>query len=566
MSSSTPGIWARQLSVCVPQRGQPKTLLHDINLAIPAASFVAVIGMSGCGKSTLIRALAGIRPVSSGEILLSGHPVAELKNEYSLAVGYLPQFGAFHHELTAQETLDQATQLRLPRSVSRDIKTQWLQHIIELSRIGSFLPQPYKTLSGGQMRRLALAEDLVGDPSFLFLDELTSGLDDYSDQEMMAWLRDLAHGLSKTVLLVTHATNHLHYCDALIFLHQGQVVYAGPVHGLPDAFGVDSPAQLFALLHEQTEVTPVNHMAEPEGNDFQPVALKTAKPPGGWTQLPSLISRQWKLLWRDKSQIVLQLALMLTFPFLVAVFATDGLPQVINLNLQLESNIVQTMQEQLLYLKESFHAASLVSGLAMFQVILLSLLGANNGAREIAKERDVLEKELRAGLSPWAYVLSKFQQVLLFCLLQSFWMAWFVKTVCGFPASLLEQFGILFATTLAMATACLALSAASNTPERASLLSIYLVGFQLPLSGAALALPEWLSLLCRPFIPAYWGWSGYLKTFESFRHYDLVKQSTETWIAPYLIAMIVLATHVLVALVIAWFFVRRRRWHSAASA
>jgi hypothetical protein len=255
----------------------------------------------------------------------------------------------------------------------------------------------------------------------------------------------------------------------------------------------------------------------------------------------------------------LHLALIVTFPALVAVFAVKGLPQVRELTLSLQSNIVQTLGDQLLYLKEAFHSASLVSGLAMFQVILLTLIGANNGAREIAKEKSVLAKELRAGLSPIAYVITKFLHLVFLSLIQAFWMAWFVKAMCGFPGSLMAQFGILFATTLAMSTVCLAISAGSPSPERASLLAIYLVGFQLPLSGAALSLPDWLSTVCRPFIDAYWGWSGYLKTLEYTRHYDIVKQSTNTSIAPYQTCMIVLALHVLMGLFLAWWFVIRSK-------
>ena len=106
-------------------------------------------------------------------------------------------------------------------------------------------------------------------------------------------------------------------------------------------------------------------------------------------------------------------------------------------------------------------------------------------------------------------------------------------------------------TTLAMSTTCLAISAASPSPERASLLAIYLVGFQLPLSGAALALPDWLSTLCHPFIAAYWGWSGYLQTFHDTRYFDIVSQSSKTWIAPYWLGMGVLSVHVVISFVAA---------------
>jgi hypothetical protein len=255
----------------------------------------------------------------------------------------------------------------------------------------------------------------------------------------------------------------------------------------------------------------------------------------------------------------LHLALIITFPCLVAVFAIHGLPQVRNLTLSLESNIVRTLEDQLFYLEESFHAASVISGLAMFQVVLLTLIGANNGAREIAKEDDILKKELRAGLSPTAYVSTKFLQIVGLCLIQAFWMAWFVRTVCGFPGELIQQFGILFMGTLAMSTTCLAISAAAPSPERASLLAIYLVGFQLPLSGAALALPDWLSHICRPFIVAYWGWSGYLQTFQSTRYYDIVKQSTHTTIADYRVSLAVLVFHVIISFMLTDYFVSRKR-------
>jgi ABC transport system ATP-binding/permease protein len=534
-------------------RKRAKTLLSGINFDLEAGQFVGVIGASGCGKSTLIKALAGQVDPTTGRVFFAGHSIADIKEQYPLAVGYLPQFGAFHGELTVEENLQTAVALRLPSSVSKTIRENWVQHIVELARLQSFLNQPYATLSGGQMRRMALAEELIGDPAFLLLDELTSGLDAFSDREMMLWLRDLAHVHGKTVILVTHATYHLEYCDTILFLHQGRQIQYGSYMELLNAHSVSTIADLFEIYQNQEiKFPPVEPQPESEVTVQR---LKTARPPRGFAQFPTLFKRHLRLFWRDRTQIYLHLALIATFPALIAVFAVNGLPQVRLLTLTLESNIVQTLAEQLLYLKEAFHSASLVSGLAMFQVILLTLIGANNGAREIAKEKSVLAKELRAGLSPIAYIITKFLHLAFLSFIQAFWMAWFVKTMCGFPGSLVNQFGILFATTLAMSTVCLAISAGSPSPERASLLAIYLVGFQLPLSGAALSLPDWLSNLCRPFIAAYWGWSGYLKTLESTRHYDIVKQSTDTFIAPYETCLTVLGVHVFVSLLLAWWFV-----------
>lgn len=574
------GIAAVAVGVKVHSRAARRELLADVCLEVGSGRFLAIVGASGSGKSTLLRALAGVCRLSAGRVLLAGHSVDELIAKFPLAVGYLPQFGAFHSELSVREILKDATALRLPGSVAPDARRQWVNHIVAFSGIERLLNQRYHTLSGGQMRRMALAEELIGDPAFLFLDELTSGLDAYSDQEMMLWLRDMAHQMGKTVVLVTHATYHLHLCDAIAFLHEGRLAYYGSYESLLESNGVESVTQLFELYQrgegsvesgEEAGLMKQEHSQVQSRNEGQgegevenkggtePQPLRTAKPPAGLAQFPTLFVRQAKLFWRDRGQFWLHLALIVIFPFLVAVFATSGLPQVRNLALALEKNILLTLQEQLLYLRESFHAAALISGMAMFQVILLTLMGANNGAREVAREKDVLQKELRAGLSPAAYISVKFLQMLGLAAIQAVWMASFVKIVCGFPGELLQQFTILFATTLAMSVTCLAISAAAPSAERASLLAIYLVGFQLPLSGAALALPEWLGIICRPFIAAYWGWSGYLQTFAATRHYDIVKQSTRTDIAPYGLCLGVLASHVVVGLALAWYFTRRRQ-------
>jgi ABC-type multidrug transport system ATPase subunit len=547
------GIVAANLEVQI----GPKRLLDGISFEIPNGNFVAIIGSSGCGKSTLVKTLSGIIHPSGGAVLLGGHEVGPLSESLPLAIGYLPQFSAFHSESTVREILMTAARLRLPRSVLPEIRDKWLVKVTEIARLNPLLDQPYATLSGGQMRRVSLGEELIGDPAFFFLDELTSGLDELSDREMMVWLRELAHGLDKTVVLVTHATYHLYLCDAVLFLHKGRLAYFGPPKQLLERHSAHSIADVL----EDYEAGRLQ-VAEPEmaaSAHHEPDALRTAPPPSGFTQFPILLRRQLSLFLRDKGQLWLQIALAVIFPLIVAVFALGGLPQVRNLGLQLNTNIIGALSEQLAYLQESFHTASLVSGLAMFQVVLLTLMGANNGAREIAKERGIVAKELRVGLSPWAYLLTKVIQVAVLSIIQALWMAVFVKTVCGFPGSLVGQFGILFATTFAMSMTCLAISAASPSPERASLLSIYLVGFQLPLSGAALALPEWLSLICRPFIAAYWGWSGYLKTFDTARVYDIVSQATKTYVAPYEVAITVLTFHCIGMLFLAWWFIRRAR-------
>ncbi len=542
------------LSLLVTRGRQQRLLLHGLSFNVQKGHFVAVVGSSGCGKSTLIKTLSGELKPTRGKILLGGHPVADLHDAFPLSIGYLPQFGTFHRSLTVWETLSATLSLRLPRSVPSETRQKWLDHLVRLARLEKILHQPISTLSGGQIRRLALVEELIGDPPFLLLDELTSGLDAFADREMMLWLRHLAHNYGKTIILVTHATEQLGLCDSVVFLHQGILVQYAPISEILASHEVGSVADLFGLYHNHTRTLPRPKSVTPE--PIPPQSLKTARPPMGLFQFPAVLLRHFSLLARDLTQLGLHFTLLVSFPILVAVFAQNGLPQVTQLTLHLQDNVIQSLADQLTHLSETIKAASLISGMTLFQVILLTLLGSSNGAREIARERNVLVKERRAGLSPIAYVATKFLHILLLSTLQALWMAWFVKTSCGFPGSLWQQFGVLELTTLAMSTFCLAISAASGSAERASLLCIYLVGVQLPLSGATLALPDYLANTCRPFIAAYWGWSGYLKTLESTPYYDTVRESRTTSIAEYSTCMYVLTAHVIVGLLLTWWFVR----------
>jgi hypothetical protein len=87
-----------------------------------------------------------------------------------------------------------------------------------------------------------------------------------------------------------------------------------------------------------------------------------------------------------------------------------------------------------------------------------------------------------------------------------------------------------------------------------------LVGFQLPLSGAILSLPDSLGTLTRPFISAYWAWSGYLQTLRDTRFYDLVRSISETPLSSYSMALWILLIHFGLGLVFAYFGIRRSQW------
>ena len=106
---------------------------------------------------------------------------------------------------------------------------------------------------------------------------------------------------------------------------------------------------------------------------------------------------------------------------------------------------------------------------------------------------------------------------------------------------------------------CLGISSLSRSPDQASLLSIYLVGFQLPLSGAVLALPEQLEPLIRPFVSAYWCWSGIMRTLDP-GFLDAVKSITATTLSAAWLCTFVLFVHAIAGAALAYIGSHRNRW------
>ena len=142
------------------------------------------------------------------------------------------------------------------------------------------------------------------------------------------------------------------------------------------------------------------------------------------------LSRRLKLFFRDRSQVLLQFALLFIFPLVVTLFAYQGLPLVKNMTMGLDTDLVQQLSESLDFTLQTSRIGTLVSGLIMFQAILLALMGSNNSAREIVSNRIILEKEKLAGLRPEAILLGVGAFFSLLVLLQTAWMTFFVRTVC----------------------------------------------------------------------------------------------------------------------------------------
>ncbi|MDX2079619.1 MAG: ATP-binding cassette domain-containing protein [Terrimicrobiaceae bacterium] len=574
-----------------------RPLLADITAGFPEGHFGAIIGPSGCGKSTLLKVITGIaNGDEEGSIHWRGRDVSV--EDFSPAeIGYVPQFGIAYEELTAAESVAYAMRLRV-RGMHAAALAEGVDAVLDEVGMLEFRDRRVSVLSGGQRRRLALAMELVSKPAILLCDEVTSGLDPQSEDEIVRLLHGLSRSSGRVVLSVTHSLRHLDLYDSVLVLFEGVVAYHGPPEYLAHYFRTDDPQELFARLElrsakewaqswrkhrhafvddsakaesprfdsegaEQTEGEAAEEKV-PEPADAEAVTPDRGAPgvvpgPGALSQFLTLFARRLKIFGRNRTQVALQLGLIFGFPVLVAIFAWNGLPAVRSLSMGLDLDVVQQLVEAKDFLVEATKVGSLVSGIVMFQVVLLTLMGANNSGREIAAERLIFEKEKLAGLNPLSYVASKAVFLGLLVLAQSIWMGLFVHFICGFPGDLPTQLVFLVLVNAAMTAVCLAVSSFLGSAEQASLVSIYLVGFQLPLSGAVLALPAFLGDAVRPFIAAYWSWSGVLQTLKGERYYDIVQMVVQTSLSPTGLCLWVLAFHVVIGLFAAAVGCQRRQ-------
>lgn len=547
-----------------------KKLLDGVSMRLPTTHFAAVLGPSGCGKTTLLKFIAGIATGrEKGTIRWMGRDLSH-ENFHASEIAYVPQFGIAHEELTVQECVEFSLALR-----DSDIKNSiGRATIVLLEEVGlaTNADQLVRTLSGGQRRRLSLAIELASRPRLLLCDEVTTGLDPQSEEEIVDLMHRISRSEGRLVISVTHSLAHLIRYDSVLVLAEGSLAFCGTPAALLGYFGIEEPGQLFERLREHSSQAWADAwhesrkyfalecpLADDKNSDFLPPAEPTARLPRPFSQFVTLFARRCRIFSRSPFQIFLQLSLIVGFPLLVAIFAWGGLPAVKNQNMGLSEDMSRAFEEKREFLEHASAVGSIVSGIIMFQVVLLCLLGANNSGREIASERTIFEKERLAGLSPFAYVASKAAFLCLLMLLQSLWMGGFVKIVCGIPGNFVEQFVFLFLVNGAVTAICLGISSLMDSAESASLASIYFVGFQLPLSGAILALPDTIGPLVRPFISAYWSWSGFLETLQEERYYDIVQSVVQSPLASGTISLAVLMVHVIIGLATAWIGCERHR-------
>jgi ABC-2 type transport system ATP-binding protein len=214
--------WAVEIQELVKKFG-PFTAVDQVSLKVKSGEIFGFLGPNGAGKSTTIRMLCGILTPTSGEGKVGGFDIYREPEKIKQNIGYMSQKFSLYEDLRVEENLDFFSGIyRLPKEIKGRRKEWALQMAGLKDRRGSLT----STLAGGWKQRLALGCAILHEPSILFLDEPTSGVDPLSRRGFWELIYEMA-GKGVTVFVTTHYMDEAEYCDRLALINQGKIVALG---------------------------------------------------------------------------------------------------------------------------------------------------------------------------------------------------------------------------------------------------------------------------------------------------------------------------------------------------
>ena len=198
--------------------------LQDVSFAVPEGRYAVLMGRTGSGKTTILEAIAGLRPVRSGRVLLGGVDVTHARPA-ARNLGYVPQDAALFGSMTVSENL--AFALRVRRWPQERIVAR-VNELAALLGLAAVLDRMPPGLSGGEAQRVALGRALAFHPRVLLLDEPLSALDDETRGDMYRLLGSIRERTGVAVLHVTHnSADAERLADVILTLRGGRVEEGG---------------------------------------------------------------------------------------------------------------------------------------------------------------------------------------------------------------------------------------------------------------------------------------------------------------------------------------------------
>lgn len=257
-------------------------ILKNVSLAIDSGEFLILVGPSGCGKSTLMNAIAGLEPVTAGEILIAGEEVTwRTPAERDIAMVF--QSYALYPSMTVRQNISFGLEMRKVPKAEREAA---VERVADLLQISNLLERKPAQLSGGQRQRVAMGRALAREPQVYLFDEPLSNLDAKLRVEMRTEIKKLHQRLGTTIVYVTHdQIEAMTLADCIAVMREGRILQLGS----PDEV-YNNPVDMFvAGFMGSPSMNFISATLEYEAGDY---SLRIATPHKDDLMLPWPASRQ----------------------------------------------------------------------------------------------------------------------------------------------------------------------------------------------------------------------------------------------------------------------------------
>lgn len=202
--------------------------VQDLSFTVPDGQIYGLLGPNGAGKSTIMNILTGYLSATSGQVTVAGHPLPEEADAAKACVGYLPEQPPLYPEMTVQEYLTFAAELK---GVKKAERKEQVCRAARRTGLEAVLPRLIRSLSKGYKQRVGIAQALLGSPRLIILDEPTVGLDPAQVIEIRKLIREL--GRAHTVILSSHILSEVQaVCQQILILSKGHLAAAGSLEEL----------------------------------------------------------------------------------------------------------------------------------------------------------------------------------------------------------------------------------------------------------------------------------------------------------------------------------------------
>ena len=226
--------------------------VEDVSFAVADGGICGLLGPNGAGKSTIMNILTGYLSATSGQVTVAGHPLPEEADAAKKCVGYLPEQPPLYPEMTVQEYLDFAAELKGVKKAERKEQVRSAARRTGLEKV---LPRLIRSLSKGYRQRVGIAQALLGSPQLIILDEPTVGLDPAQVIGIRKLIREL--GKTHTVILSSHILSEVQaVCSRVMILSKGALVAEGTPEQLSEKLSPGIRLRVTALGSSDT-VLPV---------------------------------------------------------------------------------------------------------------------------------------------------------------------------------------------------------------------------------------------------------------------------------------------------------------------